>query len=178
MSSSTGFSYTGTSNIQLSSTRVTAALINVTTSPSTTESQALNFTVLSAGVYSFIPPSALKNLTIDNAFAGNINDSTGVPRTVYGNLTLGTNVTVPPTVLFAFAGASGTKTITTAGKPFSSTFDGNCTWEFQDALTAGSSTMTLAAGTVKLKSATTNTIGTFATSGATLKYLASTTSGS
>jgi len=177
MSSSTGFSYTGTSNIQLNGTNPSAILLSVTTSSATTESQALNFTVLSGGTYSFIAPSVLKDLTIDNGFAGNINNSSGVARTVYGNLLLGTSVTVPSTVLFAFAGGSGTKTITTAGKQFSSSFDGSCTWEFQDALTASSSTMTLAAGTVKLKSGTTNTIGTFATSGATLKYLASTTSG-
>jgi hypothetical protein len=80
-------------------------------------------------------------------------------------------------MLFTFAGASGTKTITTAGKPFNSTFNGNCTWEFQDALTAGSSNMILTAGTVKLKAGTTNTVGTFAATGTTLKYLASTTAG-
>ena len=80
-----------------------------------------------------------------------------------------------------FASTSGTKTITTNNKTLDCPvfFNGvGGTWAFQDALTMGSTrALTLTNGTVQLKAGTTNTVGSFATSGTTLKYLQSTTSG-
>ena len=56
--------------------------------------------------------------------------------------------------------------------------DDATSWTFQDALTMnGVRTLTLANGTVKLKSSATSTVGDFVTTGSTLKYLQSSTNG-
>jgi hypothetical protein len=113
------------------------------------------------------------------SYGGTLDPGTGLA--MYGNLTLGntTNTSNVANVL-TFAGA-GTETITTNGRTvnFPLTFDGaGGTWTFQDALTMlGTRTLTLANGTVKLKSSATSTVGDFVTTGSTLKYLQSSTNG-
>jgi hypothetical protein len=105
------------------------------------------------------------------------------PR-IYGNFTLGPNVqspTLTSTSVMTFAATSGTKTITTNGKTIdnSFTFDGiGGTWTCADALTLGSTRgITLTNGTLKLAAGTTSTVGSFVTSGTTMKYLQSSTAG-
>ena len=82
----------------------------------------------------------------------------------------------------SFLATSGTKTITSASQTmdFPITFNGvGGTWAMQDALTLGSTqALTMTNGTLQLKSGTTNTVGSFATSGATQKFLQATTNGS
>jgi hypothetical protein len=99
---------------------------------------------------------------------------------LYGSLNLGSVSSVSGD-LMVFASTSGTKTITTNGRTLDCpiTFNGvGGAWAFQDALTMGSTrAMTLPNGTVQLKAGTTNTVGSFTTSGTNLKYLQSTTPG-
>ena len=92
----------------------------------------------------------------------------------YGNFTLGPNVqytTTNTSNSLTFAATSGTKTITTSGKTidFNIAFNGiGGTWALQDALTLGSiRSLYLAAGTVLLKSGTTNTVESVVTTGTT-----------
>jgi hypothetical protein len=102
---------------------------------------------------------------------------------IYGNLTLSATQTIAASAFTTtFAATSGTKTITTNGvaidRPF--IFNGvGGTWAMQDALTLGATrALTLTSGTVQLKAGTTNTVGSFATSGTNAKFLTSTTYGS
>lgn len=80
-----------------------------------------------------------------------------------------------------FSATSGTKTITSNGFSFPGnvTFNGiGGTFACQDALTLGSTrALTMANGTLQLKSGTTNTVGSIATSGTNQKFLQSTTPG-
>jgi hypothetical protein len=80
-----------------------------------------------------------------------------------------------------FTSTANNRTITTNGRTvnFPLTFDGaGGVWTFQDALTMnGTRALTLANGTVKLKSSATSTVGDFVTTGTTLKYLQSSTDG-
>jgi hypothetical protein len=68
-----------------------------------------------------------------------------------------------------------------AGKVFDGlfTFNGAAVWQFTDAVQITSTrTFTITNGTVKLKSGVTSTVGSFATSSTTQKFLESTTPGS
>jgi hypothetical protein len=107
---------------------------------------------------------------------------TNVVPYIYGSLVLSSGMTVTAgTGVWTFA-ATTSQTITTNGKTlgFPVTFNGiGGTWAMQDALTLGSThALTMTNGTLKLKSGTTSTVGSFVTSGTTLKYLQSTTPGS
>ena len=119
-----------------------------------------------SGTSTFTTPGSFTNAAID----------------VFGNLTLNSTMVVSGgTNIVDMLATSGTKTITTAGQTldFPVTFNGvGGTFAFQDALTLGSTrTLTMTNGTLQLKSGTTNTVGAFATSGTTLKFLTSTTPG-
>ena len=80
-----------------------------------------------------------------------------------------------------FKSTTGTKTITTAGQTLDCgiVFTGaGGAWAMQDALTLGSTrNLLITNGTLQLKAGTTNTVGSFTTTGTTLKYLQSTTPG-
>lgn len=102
---------------------------------------------------------------------------------IYGNLIIASAASYDGgTATWTFASTSGTKTITINGEflDFPFTFNGlGGSWEFTDALNLGSTrAVTFSNGTLKFKSGTTNVMGSFVTSGTTLKYLASTTAGS
>lgn len=104
------------------------------------------------------------NLT---GFSGSFSNTT---RFINGNLTLSSFATiVGGNATTTFAGTSGTQLITTAGQTidFPLTFNGlGGTFAFQDALTMGSTrTLTLSAGSLLLKSGTTNTVGNIVLSG-------------
>ena len=102
---------------------------------------------------------------------------------VYGDLILSSIMTVGSgTEFIAMKATSGTKTITSAGKtmdfPFAISGLGG-TFFCSDALTLGSTqTFSMQNGTLQLKSGTTNTVGSFVTTGTTQKFLQSTTNGS
>jgi hypothetical protein len=119
-----------------------------------------------------------KNLVF-TGFAGTL---TNTARTIYGNLTLVSGMTLTAGAnATTFAATSNTKTITTATKTidFPLTFSGlGGTFAFQDALTQGATrAFTITNGTVQLRASATSTVGSFVTSGSTLKYLQSTTPG-
>jgi len=100
---------------------------------------------------------------------------------IYGNLILSAGMTVTPgTAIWTFA-TTTSQTITTNGKTldFPITFDGiGGTFTCQDALTLGSTqALTMTNGTLQLKSGTTNTVGSIATSGTNQKFLSATTPG-
>jgi hypothetical protein len=139
-----------------------------------------------ANTPSFYITAGTDTVSISNArtvdltgFAGTL---AGSARTLYGNLVISSGATVGSNAnATSFAATSGTQQITTAGKTFDFplAFNGiGGTFAFQDALTQGSTrAFTITNGTVKLKDGVTSTVGTFATSGTTQKFLQSTVSG-
>lgn len=158
---------TGTRTISMGSV-IESRTISVNVSAG---SDAVSFTT-SNGSY--------KNLNL-TGFSGSA--TLGSTTNIYGSLTIPAGITFSSvTASLAFRATSGTQTITTNGVTFDFpiTFNGvGGTWEFADALTQGSTrAFTIQNGTVKLKSGATSTVGAFATSGSTQKYLQSTTAGS
>lgn len=116
-------------------------------------------------------------------FSGSLAATTG-SLNLTGNVTLSSTMTIAAsTVLILFSG-SANRTITTNGvtidRPIaipSSTSGGVV--NFADALTQGSTrAFTITAGTVKFKNGVTSTVGAFATSGTSQKFLSSTVAGS
>jgi len=117
------------------------------------------------------------NLT---GFAGTFSNTSS--KFIYGDFIVGSGVTLGAgSAAINFAATSGTKTITTAGKTFDFplVFNGvGGTWAFSDALTQGSTrAFTLTNGTVQLKDGATSTVGVFAASSTSQKFLQSTLSG-
>jgi hypothetical protein len=104
--------------------------------------------------------SSVKNLNF-TGFSGSTNSNT---KTIYGNLTLSTGMTVTAgTAATTFAATSGTQTITSNTKTIDCpiTFSGTATYQLADALTSGSTrNMTLTSGTLDLNNKTLTT-GTF-----------------
>lgn len=170
----TNLSYTGTSKVNISNNSATAVSI-FTGLP--TEAQSLNFNY-TVGTYTLTDAVAIYKSVDFTGFTGTLSNSA---RTIYGGATFVSGMTLTAGAnATTFAATSGTYNITFAKTwDFPITFNGvGGTWAFQDALTQGSTrAFTLTNGTVQLKASTTNTVGSFATSGSTLKYLQSTTAG-
>lgn len=144
----------------------------------TLESQSLSISI-SAGTDSVSTAGGYKNLNF-TGFAGTIVNNA---RTLYGSLTISSGATVNAgSDATTFAATSGTQQITTNGKTldFPLTFNGiGGTFAFQDALTQGSTrAFTITNGTVQLRAGVTSTVGSFATTGTTQKFLQSTLAGS
>ena len=179
MSNLSGFTYAGTPAIDLTYSGSTGTRSISHGTASASESNVLNFAVTAgADIFVFNNGSNVKNINF-TGFNGTFNN---VTLTVYGNFTMSSGVTVATgTSTITFAATSGTKTITTATKTldFPIAFNGlGGTFAFQDALTQGSTrAFTISNGTVQLKDSVTSTVGAFATSGSTMKYLQSTTAG-
>lgn len=116
-------------------------------------------------------------------FSGTLTTGTLSTTTFFGGFIVSSGMTLTAANgVLSFASTSGTQQITTAGKTFDFplTFNGiGGTWEFQDALTQGSTrAFTITNGTVKLKNGVTSTVGAFTASGTNQKFLQSTTAGS
>jgi hypothetical protein len=115
-------------------------------------------------------------------FGGSLTVTGSGTAAVYGNLvspTVAGASTIANTLGFSFAG-SGTKTVSFSGLTYDMPFSfANGIYVFQDAMTLGATngTLTFSSGTLQLKASTTNTVGSFVTSGTTNKFLRSTTSG-
>jgi hypothetical protein len=150
-----------------------------------TEAKAANVNV-TAGTDTFIVTggSVIGNLDF-TGFAGSWTNSAFF---ALGGLTVSTGMTVSAGAgVVSFAATTGTRTITTNGKTldfpltFGPTTFGTptATWIFADALTQGSTrAFTFTNGTIQLKNGVASTVGAFATSGANLKFLQSTSAGS
>jgi hypothetical protein len=114
-----------------------------------------------------------------STFTGTFNNGA---QNIYGNLILNSAMVVGGgTSTVEMLATSGTKTITSAGKTMDFPFTINGvggTFACSDALTLGSTQpLTFANGTLQLKAGVTSTVGSFVTSGTTMKYLQSTIPG-
>ena len=173
--STTGFSYTGTPTINISNNSATATTVST---GAMIEARALNFNY-TTGTYTLTDTSAVYKSVNFTGFNGTIPNST---RIIYGGATFSAGMTLTAGAnVTTFAATSGTNNITTAAKTldFPITFFGlGGTFAFQDALTQGATrAFTFTAGTVQFKASATSTTGVFATSGASQKFLQSTTPG-
>jgi hypothetical protein len=122
---------------------------------------------------------AFKDVTFSSTFTGTIQISNTI--IFYGNVTFGGATAYTGNSTLTFAATSGTKTIRTSSLTIDAaiTFNGlGGAWAMQDALTLGATrALTFTNGTLQLKAGTTSTVGSFVTTGTTLKYLQSTTPG-
>ena len=178
----TNFTYTGTStvNFTYSGSTGTRTIAQAGAANGGTEANALNMN-FSAGsdTITFGGASRLyKNLDF-TGFAGTYTNSQIV---LVGNLKFpSSGITVGAGANSVnFAGTTQQQNITTGGNTldFPIAFSGTNTYQFQDVLTQGSTRgFSFLTGTLQLKTGVTNTVGAFATSGTTLKYLISTVPG-
>jgi len=179
----TGFTYTGTPTVNLTYSGSTGTrTIRHGNLANGNETTALSFNVSAGSDIVQLSLDANRSFFKDLNFTGFTGTLTNLPATVYGNLTFVSGMTLlGGTYGFTFAATSGTQQITTANKTldFTLTFNGiGGTFAFQDSLTQGSTrAFTVTDGTVQLKAGTTNTVGSFVTSGTNQKYLQSTTAG-
>jgi len=172
----TNFVYTGTPTVNCTYSGSVGTRI-LGTGTAATETYAINFNV-SAGSDTVTANQRYGTLNF-TGFTGTLNNNT---RIIYKSLILSSSMTCTPgTLITNFLATSGTWQITSNNQTldFPVTFNGlGGTWACTDALTLGSSrALTFSLGTLQLKASATNTVGSFVTSGTTLKYLQSTTSG-
>lgn len=148
---SAGLTVTGTPIVNVSNNSATATTVQLGT---LTEANAINFN-FTTGTYALTFPSSSGNVRSVNftGFSGTLNN---VPRTIFGDITFSTGMTVTAGASAqTFASTSGTpRTIRTNGKTldFPLTFDGvGGTFRLLDALTMGSTrTLTHTNGTIDL----------------------------
>ena len=172
---------TGTPRVNLTyaggtGTRTITAGIGVT------EANAVSFNVVSGSdiVSMSGNGSRLMNLTFQAAFTGSFTRASS--SGLFGSLTMHSGMSVTATANTLTFAATTAQTITTGGLTVDTflLFNGvGGSWAFQDALTQGSTrTLTFANGTIRLKNGVTSTVGSFATSSTTQKFLQSTLDGS
>jgi hypothetical protein len=180
---STNLTQTGTSGLIVFiyvATPVTA--VSFTNNTGFTETNALNFRITN-GNYTLTETGAnvYKNLDY-TGFSGTVSNTA---RSIYGNYTASAAATYTAgTSATTFAATSGTQTITSNGKTLDfpitlSAASGTPTFDFVGALTMGSTrALTFSnGGTLRFTASTTNTVGSFVTTGTTLKFLVSSVSG-
>jgi hypothetical protein len=176
----TNFSYTGTSRIFVAGNSTGTSTINIGTTGGN-ETNAMNVQIAfgSGGrIFTFTNGSVIRDLNVVSLTGGTFAPPSTL--TIFGSLIASANGTwTTGTGTITFASTSPGRTITTAGKAlYNVTFNGaGGAWTMQDAFTA-SNTVNFINGTINLAANTTSTIKTFATSGTTLKYLASSIPGS
>jgi hypothetical protein len=169
-SNSTNFNITGTSLVNLVGGPTTGT--RTINTGAITEANAVNFNIL--GGIDTIAIGASDNVLNLN-FTGFFGTWTNSTRTIYGNLTLSSGMTVNSgTLTTTFAATSGTKTITTSGKQFDFpvTFNGvGGTWQLQDSLSMGSTrTLTLTNGTLDANNKNVS-CGTFSSSNSNARVI-------
>ena len=177
----TGFTYTGTSRIEaLGPATSGTRTFNPSTTGTSTEATALNFYINGGSdTVTFTATSRRVNILDFTGFTGTFTNSS---PTVHGNYILVSGMIVGSGTETTTFATTTSQTITTAGQTldFPITFNGvGGTFSCQDALTLGSTrALTMTNGTLQLKSGTTNTVGSFVTTGTTQKFLQATTNGS
>lgn len=180
-STATNFSVTGTPviNCTYSGSTGTRTITPATTGGILNGMPTIN---VSAGSDTVFITNSINTGCINLNFTGFTGTCSSLPRNIYGSLTIVSGMTLTSTGSLVFAATSGTKQITTALKTFDCaiTFNGvGGAFAFQDALTQGSTkAFTITNGTVQLKNGVTSTVGAFATSGTSQKFLQSTLAGS
>lgn len=149
----TGLTVTGTPVVDVTNSTATATTV---TSGSTTESNSVSYN-FTAGTYSLSLTGNQRNINF-TGFSGTLTNSA---RTIYGDLTVSSGMTLSAgTGAQTFGATSGSKTITSNGKTFDFpvTFNGaGGTWVLQDNLTVGTSrVVTHTNGTLNLNGKTLN----------------------
>jgi len=158
----TTFSVTGTPLIDCTYSGSVAAR---TISPAaTTEANSISFNISAGtGQVTISANMSVKSLNF-TGFTGTLINTT---KTIYGNLTLASGMTINAGgAITTFAATSGTQTITSAGQTqdFPITFAGTATYQLQDDLTIGSTrSLILTSGTLSLNNKTL-TAGIFSSS--------------
>ena len=141
-----GYSITGTPLVELTGAATTGT--RTVTFITATEANALSFNVTAGTSGCSV---AISTVVRDLDFTGFSGTLTAANRTIYGSVTLSTGMTLTGGNTQTWAATSGTKTITSNGKTWSTshTFNGvGGTWQLVDALTAASNrTLTLTRGT-------------------------------
>lgn len=174
----TGLTVTGTPVVNVT---YTSSLAISVLSGALSEANSISFN-FKAGSYAltFLGTASYTAKSVDfTGYAGTWGATSGI--TVYGDLKLSTGMTLTTSAnTMTFGATSGTQTITSNTKTmdFPITVSGGSTVTCADALTLGATrALTFSLGTIQLKAGATSTVGSFVTSGTTLKYLQSTTSG-
>jgi hypothetical protein len=181
MATATNFTYTGTPTFNANYSGSTGTrTFSFGSAAGATEANAVNLNITAGtDIIAGTDGNAWKNLNF-TGFAGTWNNST---RTIYGNLTVSSGMTLTAGAsVTTFAATSGTQQVTSNGKTMDFPVAVNAPGAivaFQDAFTQGTTRdFTFSAGTVQFKNGVTSTVGNFITSGTTLKYLQSTSAGS
>jgi hypothetical protein len=162
---SAGLTVTGTPVVNVTNATATAATVTTGT-PTEANSISFNFT---AGTYSLTVSGDVRSLNF-TGFAGTLGNGT---RTIFGNLTISTGMTLSAGAgVQTFGSTSGTvRDIRTNGKTFDFpvTFDGaGGTFRLLDAMTLGSTrTLTHANGTLNLNSFTLSAGASYTTAAGT-----------
>jgi len=144
----TGHSISGTPNVILTNSSATSRTISAA---AVTEANSVNFDI-QAGSGGMTITGAVRDLVFSGTYSGALANAA---RTVYGNLTLKSGMSVTGgTSATTMAATSGTKTITSGGLTVDHplTLNGvGGTWQLQDNLTLGSTrTLTLTNGALDL----------------------------
>lgn len=176
--STTDLLFTGTTKT-ITSTNSSTTVARTFITPLFSESNTFNLTV-TGGSYRVYLEGAYKNITL-SGFTGTFYLNEAI--NCYGNFAVGSITAFSGAFPLSFLATSGTQTINLNNISFPNaiTFGGSGTAATTFSLSAAMTVVgavTFANGTLKLASGTTNTVGSFATSGTTLKYLQATTAGS
>lgn len=176
---SLNFSYTGSGKIVSNYSGSTGTRTFQANNNGGTESNALNFFV-NGGTDGVVFGSNSKPNTLD--LTGWVGVLTSDNMTVFGDYLISSGTTVTTSSPITFAATSGVQQIATNGVTINRPVVINApsaTIFFQDAFTQSSSRQfTITNGTVQFKNSATSTVGAFATSGTTQKFLQSTVAGS
>ena len=182
---SDGLTITGSKRIELSYSggSLTRSISGANTSVIEGTNLLDYFVTAGSDTVTFNGGRAYGNIDFSNAGASTFTGTcTNNSMQVYGNLIFKAGMTINAgtnaTSMFA---TSGTKTITSAGQTidFPLTISGlGGTFACSDALTLGATrALTFTNGTLQLKAGVTSTVGSFVTTGTTMKYLQSTIPG-
>jgi hypothetical protein len=178
-STATNFSYTGTHTVNATYSGGTGnRILQPHRTAGGSESNALSFNITAGtDLVAFGASSRIKSLNL-TGFAGTLQNNNAF---IFGNLIISTGCTVQSlATVFQFSATSGTQQVTTNEKLLDNIaiVAPAAVVQFQDALTQNASrTFTITSGTVQLKAGVTSTIGAFATSGTSQKFLQSTLAG-
>jgi hypothetical protein len=168
ISNATNYTYLGTPifNFTYSGSTETRIIAFGTTGGTNFENIVPNINITAGTDIISTSTSRYKNLNF-TGFSGTLTNNT---RTIFGNLTVSSGMTLTAGIsITTFAATSGTQTITSNGKTldFPVTFNGiGGTFQMADALTVGSTRLlSLLNGTIKFKDGTTNSVGNLAIAG-------------
>jgi len=177
LNNGTNFSYLGTPTVNL--TYSGAVGTRTVSSYTSSEATALTFNVV-AGTDTVRIDGRARTVNL-TGFSGTYNGASDF--VLYENFTVSSGTTITGGAgAITFSGSPKTRLVTSNGKTLDFNLSVNTTGstiKFLDALTQGSTrAFTFTAGTVQFKDGVTSTVGVFATSGTTQKFLESTIAGS